>query len=127
MEGDRLGNLVADPMHGIERGHRLLKDHRDLIAAHGAHAIEIERQEVASLTVSTSEEHAAGECDQGRRWREAHDGKAGDALAGTRFADQRQSFAGAQRKRNVAHGLERTAFGGKGHREVFHFKHDVAR
>src|SRR5204862_3165013 len=60
MEGDRLGNLVADPMHGIERGHRLLKDHRDLIAAHGAHAIEIERQEVASLTVSTSEEHAAG-------------------------------------------------------------------
>ena len=33
----RLGDLLADGEHRVERGHRLLEDHRDLVAADGAH------------------------------------------------------------------------------------------
>ena len=36
MEGDDLANLPLDRMQRIERGHRLLKHHRDGGAAHGA-------------------------------------------------------------------------------------------
>ncbi len=33
----RLGDLFADRQHRVERGHRILEDHRDLIAANLAH------------------------------------------------------------------------------------------
>ena len=33
VQHQRLGNLRADAVHGVERGHRLLKNHRQLIAA----------------------------------------------------------------------------------------------
>ena len=37
MQGQGLGDLPADRQHRVERGHRLLKDHRDLVAADLAH------------------------------------------------------------------------------------------
>jgi hypothetical protein len=37
VEHDRLGDLVADGVHRVEAGHRLLEDHRDLVAADAAH------------------------------------------------------------------------------------------
>jgi len=37
MAGDRFGDLLADREDRIERGHRLLEDHGDLVAAHLAH------------------------------------------------------------------------------------------
>ena len=37
MQFDGLDDLVAHGKHGVEAGHRLLKDHRDVIAAHLPH------------------------------------------------------------------------------------------
>ncbi len=34
VQRQRLGDLPADGQHRVERGHRLLEDHRDLVAAH---------------------------------------------------------------------------------------------
>src|SRR5690606_14642762 len=48
-------NLLADGQHGIERGHRLLEDHADLIAANGAHFTVRHR-----IEVGTVEKHPPG-------------------------------------------------------------------
>ena len=37
VQDDRLGDLVANRVHRRKRGHRLLKDHGDLVAANVAH------------------------------------------------------------------------------------------
>ena len=38
VQAQRLDDLVADGEHRVQRGHRLLEDHRDAVAAHLAHA-----------------------------------------------------------------------------------------
>ena len=47
VQQDRLDDLIADGEDGIERGHRLLKDHGDLCAANGADVALGHREEVA--------------------------------------------------------------------------------
>ena len=47
MDDERLGHLRADGHHRVERGHRLLEDHRDLGAAHLLHLALGQRGEVA--------------------------------------------------------------------------------
>ncbi len=62
MDRKHLGDLVADGAERIERGHRLLKDHRDPGAAHLTHLGDRGRAEVAAF------EHHAGRCRSSRRW-----------------------------------------------------------
>ena len=62
MQVDRLGDLQADRQRRIERGHRLLEDHGDLVAADGADAGVVELQEVLAV-----EEHLAALDAAGRR------------------------------------------------------------
>ena len=49
----RLGDLIADAHHRVQRGHRLLKDEADAGAADVPHLVLRQRQQIASL-----EEHA---------------------------------------------------------------------
>jgi hypothetical protein len=53
---DRLHELSADPVEGMQRGERVLEDHRDLPAAHVAQLLVGHRQQVAAL-----EEHLPAE------------------------------------------------------------------
>ena len=39
VQAQRLGDLLADRVDRVERGHRLLEDHRDLLAADAAHLV----------------------------------------------------------------------------------------
>ena len=43
----RFGDLLADRHHRVERRHRLLEDHRDLVAAHVAHLLLGELEQIA--------------------------------------------------------------------------------
>ena len=48
VERDRLGDLVADGEDRVERGHRLLEDHRDRVAADVSDIVLVDqRQQVA--------------------------------------------------------------------------------
>ena len=49
MDPHRLGDLVADLVVGVQRRHRVLEDHRDLLAPHGAHLVGGQRQQVLTL------------------------------------------------------------------------------
>ena len=82
VDADRFRNLTADAPHRIERRHRVLKDHRQLAAANGAHRIEREARNIAA----TQPDFAAHD-PQARR-QQPHDGQHRDALARAGLAHQ---------------------------------------
>src|SRR5258706_10764586 len=84
-----LADLEADAEHRIERGHRLLEDHRDLGAAQLLHLPPSNREEVAAA-VKNPARRTNGRV-LGRK--EAHDGQRSDRLAAARLADQRHGAA----------------------------------
>jgi hypothetical protein len=77
----RLGHLEADGQHRVEAGHRLLEDHRDVVAAHLAHRRLGQGQQVAVVQEDLALDPAVRLRDQ------PHDRQRGDRLAGTGLAD----------------------------------------
>ena len=88
MQVERLGNLHAHGQRRVQRRHRLLEDHGDGVAAHGAHGGIVELEEVLPV-----EDHLAAFDAAGRRGDQAHDGQRGHALARPRLADDGDGLA----------------------------------
>ena len=96
MGAQRLGDLLADGEHRIERAHRLLEDHADLPAAHLTHLARADRQQIAALEAHFTDDAAL------RARQQAQDRQAGHGLAAPRFAHDAQPFAGLELKGDVA-------------------------
>ena len=79
VDDERLRDLIADREDRVERRHRLLKDERDLGAAHLAHVRLGQRQQIAVLEPDA----AAG--DPSRRLHEAHQRQRGHRFAAARI------------------------------------------
>src|SRR5215468_2174113 len=97
VQDQHLGDLKADRLHRVERGHRLLEDHRYLVATNVTHRF-----------LGQCEQFFAGELDRAfdpaqAGWREPHDGKCGDTLARTGFADYCDSFFRRDIEGEIAH------------------------
>ena len=120
MDADRFRDLIADLENGIERRHRLLEHHRDVIAAHVAHLLFGEIGEVAVLESNLAAGDLSRRCDQ------AHDRHRGHALAASRFADQRQRFAFAHVERDVVDGVYFAVAGEEGRPELLHLEEHFA-
>src|SRR5437762_6433698 len=95
MHADRLGHLIADREERVQRGHRVLQDHRDPAAADLLHLLVGFPQQVFAL-----EHHPAAD-DAGSRRQHAQDGERERALAGTRLADNAQRLAGMNAQRHI--------------------------
>jgi hypothetical protein len=90
MHAERLADLVADREQRIERGHRVLQDHGDALAAHAAHlGIRLVEQVLAL-------EHHPPADDARRRRQQAQDGQRKRALARARFADDAKCSPGVR-------------------------------
>ena len=83
-----LADLPLDGVERIERGHRLLEHHGDVVAAHLAHLVLVGGDQVLAL-----EQDAAGRVMRGRVGQELEDREGGDGLAGAGFAHQRHRLA----------------------------------
>src|SRR5208283_4179437 len=95
-----LRDLVADAHHGIEGGHRFLKDHGDARAAKPAKLLGLKRSEFGRLSSAVVEDDVAG---NGRcRRKQSHDGERSNGLSRPGFADQAKNFPGVNRKAQVA-------------------------
>jgi hypothetical protein len=81
MQGDRLGDLIADAHQRIQCRHRLLKDHADACAAHAAQLLLAHRVEQPIL-----EMHRSGRACPARQ--QAHDGEGRHGFSRPRRADQ---------------------------------------
>ena len=93
---NRLRDLVADGVDGIERGHRLLKDHRDLAAPDAANPLLRDLHQILAL-----QEHPTGGDAPGWRGDHAQQRERGHALAASALADDAERLATAQREADV--------------------------
>ena len=103
---DRLDDLLADRVDRIERGHRLLEDHRHLAAAQAAALVGGEAEHVAAL-----EQDRVGRDLAGRARHQAHDGERGHALAAAGFADQADGAAATDGEVDAVDRAEQAAVG----------------
>ena len=116
VNADRFGNLDADLEDRVQRRHRLLKHHGDVVAADVAHVPLGNRGEVAALEADLATGDAAGRGD------EAHDRHGRHALAASRFTHQRDRFPAPHVERNVVDGVHETVLARKRRPEVLHFE-----
>ncbi len=96
VDEQRLHDLLADREHRVERGHRLLEDHRDVAAADRAHLVGGQFEQVAAFEQHAPLGHAAGGFRQ-----QAHDGERRYRLAAAGFADDGDHFAALDRVGNA--------------------------
>src|SRR5579883_1574590 len=82
----RLGELEADRQHRVERGHRVLEDHRDFVAADVPHLAFGERDEIDAPAIAGIEENFA--VGDPSRWirHQPHDREGGHGFAAAAFA-----------------------------------------
>src|SRR6185312_5801284 len=118
MQPHRLADLVADPDHRVERGHRLLEDHGDAIAANLAHLRFIETEQVGAF-----EHDLAADDTAGRIGHQAHDRQRADALAAAGFADDRQCLAALDVEGDVVDGTEQAGTGEEHRLQALYLEH----
>ncbi len=99
VDEQRLHDLQADGQHRIERGHRLLEDHRDVAAADGAHVVLGQLEQIAALEQDAPARHAPGGLGE-----QSHDRQRRYRLAAARLPHQRDHLA---RVHAPAHALHR--------------------
>src|SRR5262249_53032736 len=117
VQPDRLGDLLADGEHGIQRGHRLLEDHRDLFAADLAHLRRREIEQVAPVVEDLALHDAA--------WRlgdQPHHAERRDRLARAGFADDAERLALVDEEVDPADGAHPALVGEEVRLEPFDFE-----
>ena len=103
MDAHDFGDLLADGEHGIERGHRLLEDHRDLLAADLPELAVGEVEQVLAV-----EQNLAAGLDAPRRADEPQNGEGGDRLPAAALADDAERLAGHHVERDAIDGARDT-------------------
>ena len=98
---ERFADLTANGQDRIQRGHRVLEDHGDVVATHLPHVVLFELEQVTSVEHDLARDDFAG-------WlrNQAHQRERAHALATPRFTDQAERFALAQRERHPVDGLD---------------------
>jgi hypothetical protein len=99
VQANRLGDLRADRKDRVQAGGRLLEDHGDFAPANGGQLARGQLEQVAAVEANGSRFDPCG--GLGHQLQHA---QGGDGLAAAAFTDDRQGFAGADRK---AHAVNR--------------------
>jgi len=114
-----LGHLIADGIGRVERGHRLLEDHGDALAAQPVHLLLGQGGQIARLEGQTPGA-APGAARQ-----QVHQGQRRHRLATARFADKAQCFPCLDRQRHVTDGMDGPRHRRQIDREVLDLKQRV--
>jgi hypothetical protein len=117
VDQQRLHDLEADGEHRVERGHRLLEDHRDVAPAYLAHLVVRQLQEIATL-----EEDPPADDPPGGLRKQPHDRERRDRFSASRFADERDHFTGANGIGDAFHRAHYPARGDEVDVQVFDFE-----
>lgn len=97
---EHLPELGADAEDRVQRGQRVLEDHRHLRAADPAPVVLAQGEQIAPL----EDDLAAGD-EPRRRVEDAHHGLGGDGLAGARLTEHRQRLTGRHAVADAVDGL----------------------
>ena len=104
----RLADLVADRERRVEAGHRLLKDHGDIVTANIAAFAFRQLQQIALPEPDIPLGQPAG-----RHGHQPQNGKAGHRLARAGFAHQAEDFVLADIERDIVHHVSPAVGGGE--------------
>src|SRR5436190_15564057 len=118
---ERLADLPADGQHRIQRGHRVLEDHRDLAAANAPQRPVPEPQQVTP----PEERGAAGDVTGPRQ--DAEQRECGHALAAARLADDAERLARADLERDAVDGVDGAAVGAELDAQPLDLEEEVRR
>ena len=118
---DGLGDLRADFEHGVERRHRLLEDHRDVVAAHVPHLSFGQAGEIAPAEF----DGAAG--DLSGRGDETHDRHRRHAFPATRLPHERHGLPSPDVEGDVVDGVNDAVRGEEGGAEVLYLQYRARR
>jgi len=102
---DRLLDLKAHLEDRIQAAERVLKDHRDVLAANVADLLAAHLQQVIAAEQDLAAHDPARFVDQ------AQDGQGGHALAAARLADDPERFPGGQVKTDAVDRLDHAVVG----------------
>ncbi len=107
---NHLHDLPPDAIQRMETRERILEDHRDAAAAHGAQLVGRHREQILPLEQRLARDP--------RPPRQPHHRLRGDALAGSGFADDAEHLAAGDGERETADRLEETVGRPERHAEV---------
>ncbi len=112
VEDQRLGDLLADLHHRVERRHRVLEDHRHLGAPHRAHVVLRVADDVVALVedVALTDDVALGQ--------QAHDRPRQDRLARAGLAHDAERLAAVEAERHTVDGTHGAALGAEVRLEI---------
>src|SRR5690606_6201797 len=105
VELEGLGDLGTDSVHRIERGHRLLEDHRDVVAPDGLEGRFRSPGEIENGAVIAPPEDLAAGNPAAAEVHQAVDREGGDRLARAALTDDRKGFAARDVEADAAHDL----------------------
>ncbi len=103
---DHLHHLVADFEDRVQRGHRLLEDHADLVAPQLAHLRQRELQQIGAVELDRARDDLAG-----RIGNQPHDRKRGHRFTGARFPHDAEHFVLVDIERDPVDSLGDLSFG----------------
>ena len=106
VQAQALGDLLADGVHRVQAGHRLLEDDRDLLGADLLHLFGAQRHQVAAFP-----QHLAGDDLARRHVDQLQHRLGGDALAAARFADHAHRLAAVDGDVDAVDGMQPAVVG----------------
>ena len=110
---EALPQLAPDGVDGVQRRHRVLEDHGDVVAADVLHlALAHGEKRLAAVADVTALDLSRGHVD------EAHDRQRGDRLARSRLADDAEGLAAVEGVRDAVDCLDHAVLGVEVHLEV---------
>ena len=112
-ELQHLPHLSLDREHRVQRGHRILEDHRDLFSPDVRQLFGRESQDVGARKPDLPTEDLTG-----RAWDEPEDGRSGNTFAATRLPDDPEGSARVDLKGHTVHCVEESVLGLEGDLEV---------
>jgi hypothetical protein len=118
VQAQRFGDLLADGEERIQARHRLLEDHRHLVAANGTQARLGQGEQIDRLAGAVDEERLAAHLRHRAARQQPHQREAGHRLARTRLAHDGGGSARADHEAHVGHGANQAFFGVEGGAEM---------
>ena len=116
MQHDRLHQLMSDRIGRIQRGHGILEDDRDLVAANGLHDGFIRADELLPVKLDGTGYDLAG-CGKN-----LHDGIRGDGFARAGLADDAEHLAAVEVEGYAVDGFDFTRGGKEGCMQIAYFQ-----
>ena len=87
VQGDDFGDLITDSHQGVQRGHGILEDHRDLLAADLTHILFGGFQQILAVQDDLTAQNLCGGIGQNAQY-----GLCNGGLAGTGLTNQAQAL-----------------------------------